>query len=196
MTEGPRRNGNHSADWAAIGAWIIHLVKVLRVGPGRFYAYTFAAGMIAITGAPWWAPVAEHLAGLFLEYLTGEPASAFGGIAPEVSPWFIAISGLAICLLSMLGFHRVMTKTGLRTEQAEISLEEGSSAEQTLLEKAADLQSLLEAALEVTIAATGTDYNQIFLVSTQSHSKQLVCVGPVRTKGVKNGHIFRWRILS
>lgn len=176
MTAGSNQNGKQSVDWAAIGAWIIDLVKALRGGPGRFYAYTFATGMIAITGAPWWAPFAEHLTGLILEYLTGEPASAADGITPEVSPWFIAISGLVICLFSMLGSYRVMTQNGFRAEKDEISQEEGSRDENALLEKAADLQSLLEAALQVTISATGTDYNQIFLVSTQSHSKQLVCV--------------------
>lgn len=189
VTADSNRNGQKRINWASIGAWIIDLVKALRGGPGRFYAYTFAAGMIAITGAPWWAPVAEYIANLLLESLTGETANATEGIAPEVSPWFIATSGLAISLLSMLGFHRVVTQSSLRSEQIAGSDDEEGSVERAMLGMAADLQSLLETALDITSSSMETDYNQIFLVSTQSHSKQLVCVARRVAKGKQDYRI-------
>ncbi|MEP1535126.1 MAG: hypothetical protein ABJX35_01680 [Hyphomicrobiales bacterium] len=83
----------------------------------------------------------------------------------------------------------MVTQSSLHAEQITKSDDEENSAEQAMLEMAADLQSLLETALDITSSSTETDYNQIFLVSTQSHSKQLVCVarrlgksGPVGDK--------------
>lgn len=179
MSEKYNNQFNQRIDWASIGTWIIDLVKALKGGPGRFYAYTFAAGIIAITGAPWWAQIAEYLASLLIGWFSGEAEKSGTEGLTQVSPWFIASSGLVICTLSMLGFYKIQMYSILKStqrDQVEGSSEKERSVEETRLDVASDLQSLLGAALDITTSTTQTDYNQIFLISTQSHSKKLVCV--------------------
>lgn len=179
MASKSEKQNTQKTDWRSVGAWIIDLVRALRGGPGRFYGYTFAAGMIAITGAPWWAPIAEHVADSIIRQFSGEPNRIGGQNLSQVSPWFIASGGFVICLLSMLGFQKIQIRSlngHPHSEQAGSSADKDDSVEAAKLNMAADLQSLLEAALKITNLVTKTDYNQIFLISTQSHSKKLVCV--------------------
>ena len=98
---------------------MVDLVRAFRGGPGRFYAYTFAAGMVALTGAPWWAQLAEYLAKLTIQNLSGGSSGSSVGDVNQVSPLFIAVCGIAICLLSMYGFHKANTSSSQEVDEKE-----------------------------------------------------------------------------
>ena len=115
MDQQSQNNSERRINWSSIGAWIIDLIKALRGGPGRFYAYTFAAGMIAIGGAPWWAPLADFL----IRSATGNVDGTKLPEITQVSPWFVAGCGFTICLLSMFFFHKTLVKSGLSAAPKE-----------------------------------------------------------------------------
>lgn len=119
-------------------------------------------------GAPWWASGAEHLVLSLIRKLDGGTATSIVPGTMQVSPWFVAGTGVLFCLLSMRGFHML--------QKPHPDIEDASGFEAGKLASAADIETLLDDALSIVTKATGTDYNQIFLVSTERHSKHLVCV--------------------
>lgn len=87
--------------------FLLALVKAWRGGPGRFYAYTFGAGLMAFIGAPWWAPVIEAIGTWILVKIATLANVVPPQKGPSVSPWLVAAGGFIICIASMRMFYLI-----------------------------------------------------------------------------------------
>jgi len=150
MTQGQEHKLG-AINWKAVGAWLIDIVKAFRGGPGRFYAYTFAAGMAALVGAQWWAPILDAAATWAIEYFRGSALEADDKIS-RVPPLLIALSGLFISLLSIALFHQTVgnglknqksSKTPMRiTIPADSKLRDGIACLEEIAERPFDISML------------------------------------------------------
>lgn len=108
-----------SWNWKAISSFILDLVRALRGGPGRFYSYTFAAGIVLLTGMAWWEPFAEFLAQKAVEQFADDGTQQAAIDPTNLPSWAVSVFGFVICLGSMYGFHKAITTKGITVDDME-----------------------------------------------------------------------------
>jgi hypothetical protein len=92
-------------NWRALGEWIIDFVKALRSGHGKFYAWTFAGGMILASGPAWWTDTASSIAIAAIERVFDIHVSDSSKNITDFQSYIIIVFGFMIIVCSIIGFH-------------------------------------------------------------------------------------------